>query len=135
MTEPMERYRPPKAGDLHLEYTENFTFRSLGVWRKIYVIICTLSFFAISLFFTLGYFFGESNEELAPLLVMFMMFSPIAYGLWIYHAVVNRKVIQLRVLSITQLIPFLNPVSAIIFWSIGSISKKESASRNLKKLE
>jgi len=105
-------------------------FSTLGIWRKIYIGIIWL----ITLIFSLGtcvwLFIPEvMGQELGfPIsyLIGFMCFNLI-YSFWIHTAIVKRKAKQLLALAVIQIIPFMNPISALIFFSIYRISKKEVA--------
>ena len=108
---------------------ENFepielTFATLGIWRKIWLIfswlIAALAFIGICVYIYSGGINGP--EGFQPVM---MLLLTIAYVLWVHSAIVGRKVTQLRWLFALQIIPFLNPITAIIFWFIGSTSKRE----------
>ena len=118
-----EVYSTPKSDPINITALE-LTFSSLGFWRKLYLIINWLANILIGLFFTVGLLAGEENDA-ASMLPLTLVGLLVAYSFWTHSAIVNRRVTQLRVLCLVQVIPFMNPISALIFWAIGSTSKTE----------
>lgn len=98
----------------------DFTFSNLGIWRKLYL-ICNWVVLAITI-----YYLAVSNlinEE--PFVVLLLLSAYCVGVIWLHMAVVGRKVTQLRWIAGLNLIPCLNPVSALVVWFIGSTSKQE----------
>jgi|GEM_PF-2137433 len=118
-----EVYSTPKSDPINITALE-LTFSSLGFWRKLYLIINWLANILIGFFFTVGLLAGEENDA-ASMLPLTLVGLLVAYSFWTHSAIVNRRVTQLRVLCLVQVIPFMNPISALIFWAIGSTSKTE----------
>ncbi len=118
-----EIYSPPNSPLLENESIE-LTFSSLGIWRKVYLILNWISVLLIIILGNIGVFFGEPGNQTASPLYFLSTFLMI-YAIWAHTAIIGRRVTQLRVLCFIQIIPFLNPISAIIFWAISSTSKAE----------
>ena len=118
-----EIYSTPKSNPIELAALD-LTFSSLGIWRKLYLglnwlVIALFVFFAV-----VGVLLGEESEHLS-IPVLLLMALLVGYAFWTHTAIVNRRVTQLRILCFVQVIPFMNPISALIFWAIGSTSKTE----------
>jgi len=118
-----EVYSTPKSDPINITALE-LTFSSLGFWRKLYLIINWLANILIGFFFTVALLASEENDA-ASMLPLTLVGLLVAYSFWTHSAIVNRRVTQLRVLCLVQVIPFMNPISALIFWAISSTSKTE----------
>jgi hypothetical protein len=110
----------------NINEAKEFTFESLGIGRKIYLFI---NWF-YSLGMTLGgIYFAMTNKSHSALinsavaLAFIIIFS--GYAFWLHYAIVRRNLLQLLIISILNIIPFLNPIAAIIVFAIRSTSKSE----------
>ena len=101
------------------------SFSSLGVWRRLYLVLMWIIMSCIPLY--LIYFTLFELQDIQVMLPTTLIFSVLcfAYAYWIHTAVVKRKVRQLRILCFISIIPCMNPITALIFWVIGSASKRE----------
>ena len=115
-------------GQSEKNMNEDFTFSNLGVWRKIYLALNWVSLLGISLLF-LKSFISVALESgltfqgtlISAVLILIFPF----YCYWLHISVSKRKLDQLTVLTIVQIIPSVNPVSALILFAIRSTSKTE----------
>jgi len=69
--------------------------------------------------------FFEVAEGKTASPLYFLSAISLIYVIWAHTAIIGRRVTQLRVLCFIQIIPFLNPIGAIILWAISSTSKTE----------
>lgn len=118
-----DNYAPPNA-KLLINERVNLTFLSLGIWRKIYLILNWVSILLIVILMNIGMVVGQSADKAVTPLYMVSTVL-IIFAVWAHSAIVGRRVTQLRVLCFIQIIPFMNPLGAIIFWAISSTSKTE----------
>ncbi len=116
-------YSTPKSNPIETTPLE-LTFSSLGIWRKLYLALNWLVVVLFVFFALVGVLFGEEGGQLS-IPVFALAAALVAYAIWTHTAIVNRRVTQLRIICFLQVIPFMNPVSAIIFWAISSTSKTE----------
>lgn len=102
-----------------------FTFSSLGIWRKIFLVvnwIVSIFLVAVLLFFT----FSENKQiDVNLAVVVFAILCLLGYSYWLHVAVSKRKVGHLAILLITQIVPFGNPIGALMLFAIRSTSKSE----------
>jgi hypothetical protein len=103
----------------------DFIYQSLGIWRKIFLVINWLG----AILFSVALIFVAINEEdksvdlgISALIVLLLT---LAYAYWLHVAVATRNVTQLLIIALLNIIPFLNPVSAILVFAIRSTSKSE----------
>ncbi len=118
-----EIYSPPNSL-IQDNNSIELTFSSLGIWRKVYLVLNWLLVLLIILVGNMGMFFEVAEGKTAPPLYFLSAISLI-YVIWAHTAIIGRRVTQLRVLCFIQIIPFLNPIGAIILWAISSTSKTE----------
>lgn len=107
--------------------TKKYAYKSLGIWRRIYLAINW--FFAAAIVLSVSYV--EMTKGLHPMgLGVILLASVIflGYAYWLHDATVQRKTGQLLVIAILNVIPFLNPIAAILVFAIRSTSKSELAS-------
>ncbi|WP_411992209.1 hypothetical protein [Agarivorans sp. DSG3-1] len=104
------------------------SFSSLGMFRKLFLIACWAIVAILSLGCAVWLFFPNiMGEELgfsiAYLLVMTA--GAMSYVYWIHSAIAKRKTGQLLALIGIQIIPFLNPITALVFIAVYRLSKQE----------
>lgn len=100
-----------------------FTFGSLNLWRKFYLV---LSWGMASLFwmFTVWlYVTGEIEASAAGLIYLSAIILLLAS--WTCYAVARRKLSQLKWLAFLHFIPFGNLIGALIMLSIIRVTKNE----------
>jgi len=107
---------------------KKFTFSTLGIWRKIYIGVIWFINLILFLGTCIWTFMPEAmGEELgypvAYLIAFYCAF--LVYIFWIHTAICKRKTKQLLALVFIQIIPFMNPISALLFFLIYRTSKKE----------
>lgn len=117
-------YKSPESILTKAESIE-FTFRSLGVGRKIYIGFHWLVSVLICAFLTLGAAMDEDLSFGKMIVLLFFFFILLGYAYWVHYAVVTRNLTQLLVLIIINIIPFMNPISAIILFLVRSRTKRE----------
>lgn len=120
-------YKSPESILTKAEPIE-FTFRSLGVGRKIYIGFHWLVSVLICAFLTLGAAMDENLSFGDIMLLLFVFSILLGYAYWVHYAVVTRNLTQLLVLIIINIIPFMNPISAIILFLVRSRIKREVGS-------
>lgn len=106
----------PKLGE--------YTYNSLGIWRKLYLGLNW--FFSVVMVFGVSYVAiteGTHYIGLGIMLLAALLFFGSAY--WLHHATVQRKTAQLLAIAILNIVPFLNPIAAILVFAIRSTSKSE----------
>jgi len=107
---------------------DELNFSTLGFWRKIYLGVIWLLAVLIFLGGCVWLFIPEIMAEPLGFSINYLiglMFLSIIYASWVHHAVVKRKANHILALVFIQIIPLMNPVTAIIFYCIYRISKKE----------
>lgn len=121
---------PSSLKDINSNTQGIHTFRSLGVWRKLYLI----HGFVLGLFFLLGPIFAIIEEGLGVtfLWVFFFCALGIAYVIWVYKSVVSRKQSDLLALIIINAVA-LNLVNALFLLLIRISSKRELENPQLVK--
>lgn len=121
-------YEPPES-DLTGNSQISPTYATLGFWRKLFVVVNWIGISLIFInFLLMSYSPSLPIDATSIVLIMLLViiFSILlAHTYWVHVSVVKRNVKHLYVLSIIQLIPFLNPIGFAILWSIRSASKKE----------
>jgi len=112
---------------------KEFSFFTLGIWRKIYLIMLWLVVLLSSsaVFMSTFVDVGQKSKGNPIVSIVFILLC-FGYGYWVHSSVVKRNVFQLRLLCFLQIIPLMNPVSALIMWAIGSTSKKEIEAEKTK---
>ncbi len=118
-----DMYSTPQSNPINITPLE-LTFSSLGIWRKLYLALNWLVIALFVFFAVVGILFDEESKQLFIPVLALLAFL-VSYAFWTHTAIVNRRVTQLRVICFLQVIPFMNPVSALIFWAISSTSKSE----------
>lgn len=98
-----------------------FSFSNLGVWRKIYLGIN----WALSIFIVVTFIAAGLDKDGGLFVSLTFTAFIMAYTFWLHYAITHRKVTQLTVLTIIQVIPLLNPVGALVMFAIRSTSIKE----------
>lgn len=101
-----------------------YTYKSLGFWRKLYLGLNW--FFSFAMVLGMSYIAiteGTHYMRLGVVLLAAPLFLGSAY--WLHHATVQRKTAQLFAIAILNIVPFLNPIAAIIVFAIRSTSKSE----------
>ncbi|MPW27865.1 hypothetical protein F9L16_02505 [Agarivorans sp. B2Z047] len=107
---------------------EKWTFSSLGIWRKILLILIWLSTSVLIAGALIWLIAPEiMGEELGySVWVLIAMVSIVfVYSLWIHTAVVQRKTGQLIAIGIVQIIPLANPIGALFIFLAYFTSKRE----------
>ena len=113
-------YAAPQAELNTKEYLE-LSFSSLGFWRKLFLVFNWLSVVLMgAVLLLVGAEFGFGF-----LVALVMTLAMAGYCYWIQTAVCNRNMSHLLILTIIQVVPFLNPITALIFFAIRATSKKE----------
>jgi len=106
-----------------------FTFRNLGIWRKLYLAVNGV--FALILLLMPLLVFSKSG---VPGAVYFTVISipvlGLAYSYWVYRSVVGRQVDSLLVLISINI---LNPINALLLLLIRITSKRELENPELLK--
>ena len=104
----------------------NLTFSSLGIWRKVFLVVIWL-FLGLLVLSGIAVILTEeispSGPSPIPTLILIALLIP--YTIWIHVAIIRRKVTQLRIIFAFQIFPLMNPIGALIMWAIGTTSKKE----------
>lgn len=123
-------YSTPDSG-LTSRYKKDFDFSNLGIWRKLYLVINWLFMGIIVAIAILGMFNSQhsiSGIIIFQIIIIFLFgFLFGMYTYWIHVAVSRRNTTQLLILLFIQIIPFLNPISALILFFIRRTSLKELA--------
>jgi len=102
---------------------EDVTYKSLGIWRKIYLWLNWISLIILAFILITNPQVALSPMEAIYLGIYSVLGLP--YVIWLHMATVNRKVLQLRILAGVNIGFFANPLSAAVVWMIGSVSKDE----------
>jgi len=102
-----------------------FTYKSLGIWRKIYLILNWFFSFAITFVWIYNAITDQSQPAAVSLTAVLLSILLLGYTYWLHYAIVQRKLSQLLIIGILNIIPFLNPITAIIVFAIRSTSKLE----------
>jgi len=106
----------------------DFSYGNLGFWRKLFI-WCNWFFtflFVGALIFKIGYSDGAPDPD--PTVVIgfsVLLISLVAYCYWVQVAISRRRLSQLALLTLLQLVPFLSPIHAVMFFAIWWFSKKE----------
>ncbi|RLU01341.1 hypothetical protein [Ketobacter sp.] len=116
-------YEQPDSTLIHDTALE-MTFSSLGIWRKIYLGLNWVLTGLVAVFLIVQGASGAA-ENLPILYFVGVAVFAIGYCYWLHYAIVNRNLTQLLIIGIINIIPFFNPVSAILVFAIRSTSKKE----------
>ena len=97
-------------------------FKSLNFWRRAYLIL--LWSFTISIFvaMVLSHYFGNSGIKSGHLILPTLL---ILLAAWTHYAIVNRKIIHLKLIAIVNLIPFFNIIGTLITLSIIRVTREE----------
>lgn len=104
-----------------------FTFGGLGFWRKLYLVTQWLGSLALAGFFL--FVVIDSEESLAvPLIIVASLVLFLTY--WIYTAVVERSLKQLKILVVVNFL-LSNLVGSLVLISVYRHSKKELVQHGL----
>ena len=97
-------------------------FNSLNFWRRAYLILLwafTMSIFAAMVFI---HFFGNSGIKSGHLVLAALL---VLLTAWTHYAIVNRKIIHLKLIAMINLIPFFNIIGTLITLSIIKVTREE----------
>lgn len=121
-------YEPPKS-TVGSDERVDLVFSTLGVWRKIFLVLNWIFTSAFVFILILGLILGiDSGETIFDfMIVLFVACFMVGYAVWLHVSVSQRNITQLSILSFVQLVPFLNPIVFLILLAIRSTSKKEIA--------
>jgi len=124
----MESVYSSPTSDIQETETKELTFKTLGFWRKLYLVLnwLTVILAGVGVVFSVllgGDQAGINLTSLVSIGVVLVLF--VAYTYWLHVAVSRRQKGALTALTIIQIIPFMNPISALIMYAIRSTSVKE----------
>ena len=97
-----------------------YSFSNLGMWRKIFLVLNILGSGMFISIYVWAHLKGDASIGLFIFCVVFSLES-----VWLYHAVSQRKLKQLKVLAFLSIIPMGNLVLLLIMLAIISTTKKE----------
>ncbi|MDZ7925125.1 MAG: hypothetical protein U5M23_13975 [Marinagarivorans sp.] len=106
-----------------------FTFSSLGIWRKIYLVwiwVVALFFALVTIAILIG---AVPLKEVSKVEFTLFISALIGHTIWLTYATVSRKVGQLWMLSLLSLFPLISPIGAVIIASIATASKRDLKSK------
>ncbi|WP_426357536.1 hypothetical protein ACPUVO_13885 [Pseudocolwellia sp. HL-MZ19] len=127
-------FEAPKS-DLTINVKEELypTFSNLNFWRKLY--LCLMWFFTAFFFIGVVVNFtilaAGSGENLMA--QVFLSFFLAGFTYWNHTAIVKRKLKQITILTIINIVPFINIIGALIMLSIRRVTKKELEMYDVKK--
>lgn len=98
-----------------------YSFSNLGIWRRIYLAIQLLLSGTFLCLCVWAYFIADGIS--LGLLILSLVAA--AFSTWIYVAVSQRKLKQLKVIAFLSIIPMGNLVLLLIMLAIISTTKKE----------
>jgi len=106
----------------------NFTFKHLNFWRKIFLILLWLVNLPISLLLISLSFYKLDTAPVAltalTALAILGIFN-FLFVVWVHIAIVNRSLTQLKWIAFFMIIPFVNPLGLLIMLSIIRVTKIE----------
>ncbi|MEE2730969.1 MAG: hypothetical protein VYA55_09120 [Pseudomonadota bacterium] len=119
-------YEKPESELINSENAE-YTFTSLGIWRKIFIVLSWLMALVIT-YPALTEFMREdqANPDFATIFLTMSMLH-LALCFWMTFAISKRKLGQIVALLALNIFPLFNPIHAIILAAVYFVSKKERA--------
>ena len=106
----------------------NNKFKSLNGLRKYYLIL--LWAITISVFSTIVFLYLTNSHKITfGTVVLSALF--VALTAWTHNAIINRKIIHIKIIAFINLIPFFNIVSTILMLSIADTTRKEINNKNV----
>ncbi len=103
-----------------------FSFSNLGIWRKIYLALNWIGcVFMVIIFVSMPFTDYPESTPAQPMVVFVIAILVFAYTFWLHKAMVTRNLTQLLILTIIQVVPLFNPISALIMFLVRNTSKKE----------
>ncbi len=127
---------PFKTPESELGVKQEFqpTFSNLNFWRKLYLVLMWLFTGLFLAGIVIALFMMPSNSDFIGVsafqIIIVIAWSGLTY--WHHTAIVKRKLTQLTVLIIINLIPFFNIIGALIMLSIRRVTKKELEMYDIK---
>tara|TARA_B100000787_G_C15909185_1_gene171751 strand:- start:39 stop:404 length:366 start_codon:yes stop_codon:yes gene_type:complete len=110
--------------------SEKYTFRSLNLWRQLWISFLWLGN-TVQFSFT-TYYLLTQKPPLSETVTMIVIFSVMfLFVFWNHIAVVERKLTQLKWIAFLHLIPFFNLVGMLIMFSIIRVTKNEIQQANV----
>ena len=110
--------------------SEKYTFRSLNLWRQLWISWLWLGNTALFSFAT--YYLLTQKPPLSGTVTTIVIYSVMfLFVLWNHVAVVERKSTQLKWIALLHLIPFSNLVGMLITFSIIRVTQNEIQQANV----
>lgn len=128
MTTDTSPYAAPKS-DLSVKQDFIPSFSNLNFWRKLYLVLMWLLTLLVIVSVVRQAFDGQAISGTTAQLAVAGLW--LGLSCWQHTAIVNRKLTQLTVLTVINIVPFFNIIGALILLSIRRVTKKELEMYNI----